>query len=173
MVSLFVILVAVYSAALVVRDMYELLKERRKIGPESRAAFIVVLCAMCALWMCWFLLCKNDPYRIELPDPIRWTGLVVTITGTILAVGALAQLRGVEGIDHLVTHGLFRRIRHPMYLGFILWIAGWSVFHGASVGIIAGLPGIASILWWRHLEDRRLTVQFGSAYGEYRKQTWF
>jgi protein-S-isoprenylcysteine O-methyltransferase Ste14 len=59
-----------------------------------------------------------------------------------LAVGALIQLRGVENIKHMVTAGLFRKIRHPMYTGFILWIFGWSVYHGALLSLAIGLFGV-------------------------------
>jgi protein-S-isoprenylcysteine O-methyltransferase Ste14 len=60
-----------------------------------------------------------------------------------------------------------------MYTGFILWILGWSIYHGAILGLGIGLIGIANILWWKHLEDVRLEVQFGSAYQQYRLTTWF
>jgi protein-S-isoprenylcysteine O-methyltransferase Ste14 len=153
--------------------VYELLKEARKINPESKLIFACILTAMCVLWMSWFWLCTVDPYRVDLPDAIRWSGLAVHLAGMILAVGALIQLRGVENIDHLVTTGLFKKIRHPMYAGFIAWILGWSIFHGALVSLAIGLPGIASILWWRHLEETRLEVQFGNRYSQYRLTTWW
>jgi protein-S-isoprenylcysteine O-methyltransferase Ste14 len=90
-----------------------------------------------------------------------------------LAVVALIQLRGVENIDHLVSTGLFKKLRHPMYTGFILWIIGWGPYHSAILSLGIGLVGIAGILWWRHLEDVRLEVQFGSRYQQYRLTTWF
>jgi uncharacterized membrane protein len=42
------------------------------------------------------------------------------------------------------------RTRHPMYLGFILWILGWAAFHGAVVSLAVGLVGIGNFLLWRH-----------------------
>jgi hypothetical protein len=33
--------------------------------------------------------------------------------------------------------------------------------------------GIASVLWWRHLEQARLEIQFAGTYQRYRLQTWF
>ena len=158
---------------LVIRSVYELLKEARKINTESKSIFACILTVMCVLWVSWFSLCLMDPYRMDLPDSVHWIGLAVFIIGTILAVGALIQLRGVENIDHLVTTGLFKKIRHPMYMGFISWIFGWSIYHSAIVSLAIGVPCIASILWWRHLEDGRLEVQFGKRYRTYRLTTWF
>jgi protein-S-isoprenylcysteine O-methyltransferase Ste14 len=169
----YTILVAVFVLSLAIRCIYELLKERRKIDPENKFIFAVILTAMCAFWISWFSLCPRDPFPLNLPGPIRWVGLLLFITGMVLAVGALIQLRGVENIKHLVTTGLFSKIRHPMYAGFICWIVGWSIYHAAPFSLAIGALGIAGTLWWRHLEDERLAIQFGSEYLRYGKQTWF
>jgi protein-S-isoprenylcysteine O-methyltransferase Ste14 len=60
-----------------------------------------------------------------------------------------------------------------MYVGFISWLLGWSIYHSALISLLIGLIGIVSVLWWRHLEERRLEVQFGSSYQQYRLTTWF
>jgi protein-S-isoprenylcysteine O-methyltransferase Ste14 len=128
---------------------------------------------MCALWVSWFVLCPLDPYKVNLPGFVRWSGFALFAVGMILAIGALLQLRGLENIDHLVTTGLFTRLRHPMYTGFVLWILGWSTYYGAIVSLAVGLVGIANILYWRRLEDARLLAQYGDTYQQYRLTTWF
>jgi protein-S-isoprenylcysteine O-methyltransferase Ste14 len=173
MTTEFLVLVILFLMSLAIRCGYELLKEAHKINPESKPIFAAILTVMCILWVSWFTLCRLDPFRIDLPDPVRWIGLATFALGMVLAVGALVQLRGVENIDHLVTSGLFKRIRHPMYVGFIAWILGWSVFHGAVVSLGIGLIGVVCVLWWRHLEEARLDVQFGTRYHEYKLSTWF
>jgi protein-S-isoprenylcysteine O-methyltransferase Ste14 len=97
----------------------------------------------------------------------------VLFAGLVLAVGALVQLKGVENIDHLVTTRFFGRVRHPMYLGFTLWILGWAVFQGSLVGFAVGLVGIGNILLWRHLEEQHLETRYGEVYRAYRARTWF
>ena len=169
----FLIPAILFPACLALRCGYELLKDAHKINPESKPVFAVVLTVMCILWVSWFTLCRLDPFQIPLPDPIRWIGFSIFAAGMVLAVGALIQLRGVENIDHLVTTGLFKKIRHPMYVGFIAWILGWSIFHSAIFSLAIGLIGIVSVLWWRRLEEARLEVQFGATYQQYRLTTWF
>jgi methanethiol S-methyltransferase len=90
-----------------------------------------------------------------------------------LSIGTLIQLKGVENISHLVTTGLFSRIRHPMYAGFILWILGWVIFHGALLSLFFGIVGIGNILYWRRQEERELESRYREAYREYRSGTWF
>jgi protein-S-isoprenylcysteine O-methyltransferase Ste14 len=121
MMGSFLGLVALYLAALAVRTSYELLKKAGRVDPRNQALFFMILLDMIVLWASWFTACSIDPVRFVLPAVVRGAGLAVLVAGLVLAVGALIQLGGVENIDHLVTTGFFGGVRHPMYLGFILW----------------------------------------------------
>ncbi len=167
------ILLVLFLVCLLIRNTYELLKNKGAAFAESKGVFILVLIAMLLLWLSWFAMCPRDPLGFTLPESLHWLGLTIFLAGTVLAVGALFQLRGVEHIDHLVTGGLFAKIRHPMYTGFILWIFGWAVFHGAGASLIGGLAAIWSILYWRQNEERGMEEQYGAQYREYRLHTWF
>jgi protein-S-isoprenylcysteine O-methyltransferase Ste14 len=93
--------------------------------------------------------------------------------GLVLAIGATIHLRGIENIDNLKTKGLFSKIRHPMYLGFILWIFGWAIYHGAVLSLCLGFVAIANIFYWQRSEERELESKYGKVYLEYRHNTWF
>ena len=173
MESTYLILILTFVVCLFVRTAYELLKEAGKVNPESKIIFAFIFTTMCTLWACWFALCPLDPFQVTIPDVLRWSGLSLFIVGMVLAFGALLQLKGLENIDHLVTTGLFTRIRHPMYTGFGLWILGWSTYYGAFASLAIGLIGIANIIYWRRLEDARLSAQYGDTYQQYRLTTWF
>ena len=162
-----------YLTCLAIRTGYEMLKKAGKVNPKNVVLFLFILLAMCLLWISWFVMCPQDPLHLTLPGLIRWVGLGIFIVGLVLAVGALIQLRGVENIDHLVTTGLFARLRHPMYLGFIFWILGWVIYHGAAASLLAGFVGIGNIIYWRHLEEDHLQRTYGDEYDAYRRQTWF
>ena len=90
-----------------------------------------------------------------------------------LVVGSVIQLRGVENINRLVTTGLYAKVRHPFYLGFLFLMLGAVVYYGALLSLLPGLLGVAVILYWQRLEEEALEAQHGEAYREYRKQTWF
>jgi protein-S-isoprenylcysteine O-methyltransferase Ste14 len=169
----FIALVALFLLALSIRTGYEMLKKAGKVNPKSVNLFLFILLTMCVLWISWFAMCPRDPLHLVLPGFVRWIGLGLLIVGLGSAVGALVQLKGVENIDHLVTTGLFSRLRHPMYLGFILWIFGWAIYHGAAASLIAGFVGIGNFIYWRHLEEKHLESVYGEEYREYRRKTWF
>jgi protein-S-isoprenylcysteine O-methyltransferase Ste14 len=169
----YLIPVVILVLALAMRSGYELLKEKGKVNPENKLVFAFIFLAMCALWASWFVLCPLDPYKINLPVPVRWSGFALFVVGIILAIGALFQLRGLENIDHFVTAGLFSSLRHPMYTGFVFWILGWSIYHSALVSLAVGLAGIANIFYWRRLEGARLLARYGDIYQQYQQATWF
>ncbi len=160
-------------ASLLTRNIYELLKKAGHIDLESRPVFAAILTVMMVMWVSWFAMCPMDPFRVALPDAVRWIGLSGVILGWALSLTALAQLRGVENINHLVTNGLFAKLRHPMYTGFLLWLLGWPLFHGATISFVTGLFGIGSVLYWRSLEEKALESTYGDKYRVYQTQTWF
>jgi protein-S-isoprenylcysteine O-methyltransferase Ste14 len=169
----FFLLLGLFLTGLAIRNVYELLKMAQRIQADNKVAFAVVFVAMSVLWVSWFSLCPLDLYPLSLPAVVRWTGLFMVIVGLGLAIAALLQLKGLENIKQLVTTGLYSRLRHPMYLGFILWILGWSTYHGAAISLLLGFLGIGSILYWRRLEDHGLVSRHGEAYRSYRAKSWF
>jgi protein-S-isoprenylcysteine O-methyltransferase Ste14 len=173
MKTTYILLIGLCLMGLFIRTCYELLKRAGRVDPKSKAVFPVVFIGMCMMLLSWPFLCILDPIQQTLPATIRWAGLLGIAFGLGLAVGGLIQLKGLENIDHLVTNGLFARIRHPMYTGFILWISGWVIYQGATLSFFIWLVSIANILYWRRIEERKLEVQFGEEYFRYKKSTWF
>jgi protein-S-isoprenylcysteine O-methyltransferase Ste14 len=161
-----------YLLCLAIRTEYELLKKAGRLDSKSVVSFSIILLVMILMWVSWFGMCPLDPIHLAIPALVRRIGFGIFVAGLVLAIVALIQLRGVENIDHLVTTGLFARLRHPMYLGFILWIFGWAIYHGAPTSFLVGLVGIGNILYWRHLEEEHLEKSFGDKYREYRQRTW-
>lgn len=169
----FLVLLFLYVACLTTRSTYEVFKKAGRVNLKSRILFSFVFSVMCLMWVSWFMMCPVDPYAVNLPLAVQWIGFGTFLVGWGLALGALVQLRGLEDIDHLVTGGLFSKLRHPMYTGFISWIVGWAVYHGAAVSLLVGVLGIVNILYWRRLEDAAMESRWGDLYREYRKGTWF
>jgi protein-S-isoprenylcysteine O-methyltransferase Ste14 len=158
---------------LAVRASYELLKKTGKVNQKSNTVIAIVFVGMCLMLSSWCFMCPLDPFRIRLPYIVKLIGLGMLITGLGIALGGLIQLRGMENIDHLVTSGLFSRIRHPMYTGFILWILGWVTCYGAAASLIVALVCIGNILYWRRIEEEKLLSAYGEAYLRYSEKTWF
>lgn len=170
--SAYLILAGLCLIGLMIRNGYELLKKRGRADVENKVVFVVVFAAMVTMLATWPFVCALDPGRVVVPRGVRWVGLGMMAVGIALAMGGMIQLRGVENIAHLVTTGLFSRLRHPMYTGFILWIIGWVAVYGSMVSPVIGVVCIGSILYWRHLEECALESHYGDDYRIYRRGTW-
>jgi protein-S-isoprenylcysteine O-methyltransferase Ste14 len=103
-----------------------------------------------------------------------WAGAALTAGGMVFTVWARIHIgRNWSGIvtikeDHeLVTAGPYAIVRHPIYTGLLLAIAGSALARAEWRGILAGLIAFGAL--WRKLrfEERWLRVQFGEAYLQY------
>jgi protein-S-isoprenylcysteine O-methyltransferase Ste14 len=169
----YLIILGLCLLGLLIRTSYEILKKRGSIDTKNVFIFLFVFVAMCMMLGSWPAMCPIDPWRIIFPSFIRWIGYGITTVAIVMAIIGIIQLRGLENIDHLVTSGLYSKIRHPMYTGFILWIIGWILSYGAMASFAVGLVAISNILYWGHLEEKALVSQYGEKYLNYRKKTWF
>ncbi|WP_373699255.1 isoprenylcysteine carboxylmethyltransferase family protein [Neisseria dentiae] len=72
----------------------------------------------------------------------------------------------------VVSDGIYRFSRNPMYLGMVLMLAGWALWLGQA----AAWPGVAGFAAYIHRfqilpEERILSAKFGAAYQAYCRNT--
>jgi protein-S-isoprenylcysteine O-methyltransferase Ste14 len=119
-----------------------------------------------------------------LPLDVPFRSVTAPAGAVALALGIALNLGGVIGVathkttivphhhvTALVTTGVYRFSRNPMYTGLAVAVAGASLVLGSWWPLIL-LPG--ALLAVRRLvidpEERYLTQRFGSIYDEYRKR---
>ncbi len=71
----------------------------------------------------------------------------------------------------LVTNGVYRFIRHPIYLAAILYVLGWPLIFSSLYGFFVALAFIPCILYRIKIEERMLIEEFGEQYVDYMKHT--
>jgi protein-S-isoprenylcysteine O-methyltransferase Ste14 len=170
--KLFVVLVIVCALTHLARDVYEVLKERQVLKPD-RTSFLVMFFNMAVLWLSWCVLCALDPYRLDVPGAIRYAGIGLFGVGVVVFVVGLLTLGTLESYDNdLVTKGIYSRIRHPMYLAFILWLAGLPLLFDGVFSFVLAPVFVANVLLWRSIEEQELEQRFVS-YGDYKRATLF
>lgn len=68
----------------------------------------------------------------------------------------------------LVTSGIYRRTRNPMYLGMLVVLVGWAVFLADALSMLAVVLFPAYITRFQiKPEERALLGLFGDAYASY------
>lgn len=107
--------------------------------------------------------------------PLRWTGFAVLAVGLAISWWharlfrrAGTNIHTFREPDVLVTRGLFRFTRNPMYLGFVLALAGLAAVLGAAtpVAVVAAYAVVADRAYIR-FEEAAMQRRFGDAYREY------
>ena len=154
-----------------IRTSYYVLANRGSELAEKKRFITILFIVMFFLWFAWFGMSLNDPCKMNLPSWARYTGLVFFIIGVCLFILSHIKIRGQE-TDRLITTGLYSKIRHPMYLGFIIWIIGFPVFTNAAFTLASVIIWIPQILYWRISEERQLGKKYED-YQDYKKGTWF
>lgn len=170
---MYYVILGVCAVGLLIRTTYELLKRTGRVDPRNPTVFRTVFTAMGFLLGSWIFLGAFDPLPLSIPWPWNLIGLVLAGAAAALVLLGVIRLKGLENIQELHTEGIYSTLRHPMYMGFILWILGWVLFHRAGASMILAAVCILDILLWRKFEEDALVEKFGDAYREYRKRTLF
>ena len=120
----------------------------------------------------------KQPQNLSVFPVLRIVGLALFIIGlTIMIVGQATLWRNYSGTvvireDHqLVTHGIYRFTRNPIYLGLIMVVIGIPVFAASMYGFLISLLLIPIILNRIRLEEELLTEEFQDAYQKYKETT--
>ncbi len=103
------------------------------------------------------------------------TGLtLIGMTGIAVARYQLGRSFAIRAeAKQLVTHGLYSRIRNPIYMFGSVFIAGLTlVLHRPSLWFLLVFIVIVQTLRAQR-EARVLEAAFGDAYRDYRRKTWF
>ncbi len=123
------------------------------------------------------------PIAHPLRLPLNLIGLIPLGLGLVLSAMAERQFKSVgtnvntfDAPTRLVTEGLFKYSRNPMYLGLVLILVGVWILLG-SVTPLVGVVGFILVTdrWYIAYEEQRLNETFGQAYEAYRVRTrrWF
>jgi len=118
------------------------------------------------------------PVASLLPPPWHWLGLVFIIPGILILLhSGLSFIRAKTGLlpfsdaTSLVTNGLYRYTRNPMYLGMVLFLLGVALF----LGSLSALAPVAIYTWIidrQFIRNEELFLQeiFGEEYLAYMRR---
>lgn len=116
---------------------------------------------------------------LHVENTIRYIGLLITIPGFVLMQAGekyLAKQFSIEVTlqkDHkLIQSGPYKVIRHPRYLGILIFFTGISLTFRSLLGIFIVLA-LAGVLIWRvFAEEKMMREEFGKEWKEYQSKTW-
>ncbi|MBV6647134.1 MAG: isoprenylcysteine carboxylmethyltransferase family protein [Cyclobacteriaceae bacterium] len=108
-----------------------------------------------------------------------YLGVFLGLAGVLVVILSFRYISGTQflGISHqvfekrLVMTGLHKYVRHPIYSGTILVFLSWVLVRGDSTSLITFGCMLAYLPFGIHLEEKKLLIEFGQSYAEYKKRT--
>jgi protein-S-isoprenylcysteine O-methyltransferase Ste14 len=179
--SAWFIAVCVSTIVWLYRNDPALLAERyRKVGSggQSRRDKIIVY-LLTVGFVAWIMLMPLDARRFHWTP--RMPFAVAVVGGAFLAVSWFLLLRSfidnpflsplvriqTEREHRVVSTGVYRLVRHPMYLGAVLMFLGGPVLVGAATALAVGLS-LSLLLVVRIADEERLLAHELAGYDDYR-----
>ena len=151
--------------------------QERRHSLENRIPppLVVVLIGAAMAVIAWF-----TP-ALEIGSNVRFA-----VGGIAIALGALVGVQGarafwrnkttispvdLESTSSLVTSGVFRFSRNPMYVGFAAMLVGWAVCLAAPWALVGPVAFVLFINRFQIIpEERVMRDKFGQAYDDYQAQ---
>jgi protein-S-isoprenylcysteine O-methyltransferase Ste14 len=135
----------------------------------------LVLCCLVSMMLLHWLL----PIAGVLPTPFNLLGLLPLVPGLVLNLAADrafkiagTNVKTFNEPDTLITYGLFRYSRNPMYLGFVFILAGaWMLLGSASPFLGVAAFFLVSNCYYIPFEEHMLAEKFGGRFEAYASKT--
>ncbi len=114
-----------------------------------------------------------DSVRFGVAHALAWLALALSLLGLTSLHRARTTINPVriETASSLVTTGVYRFTRNPMYLGLTSLLSAWAVYlavPGAALGPLTFL--VFTTRYQIIPEERALRQKFGSAYDGYARR---
>lgn len=113
-------------------------QDRPNISPMVHPPLVAVFFIVLAYFLGRFI-----PLPFTVPLVLRYLGLAMAFVGFLLGMGAFMEFRRARTtldphgtVKHLVTSGIYRFTRNPIYLGFLLMVIGLPLLSGWIWGLV-------------------------------------
>lgn len=141
---------------------------------------VALLLGMAAWWLAPLgpAIAWSEALRLGLAGGLVFTGLALDFSGLVAFVRRHTTINPLSPSKSraLVTSGVYRLTRNPMYLGLACLLSAWAVWLAA---LLPWLAPVAFVLYITRFqigpEERVLSELFGPAYTDYtrRVRRWF
>ncbi len=154
--------------------MLSISKAKPSATKQLIAPILASICLALMLLLHWLY-----PVGPLIHFPFNLAGLLLSGMGLAISFAAHGQFKKIgtnlypfSRPGKLVTDGLFRYTRNPMYLGLTLFLSGAWLFLGSlSPGVFAAAFLLVADRWYITYEEGQLLAIFGATYTAYQAKT--
>jgi protein-S-isoprenylcysteine O-methyltransferase Ste14 len=145
------------------------IKHKRYHGIARFFAFESIFILVLLNIRIWF----HDPFSSN--QIISWILLIFSlypaIAGYILLKRIGKPTANFENTSNLVKTGLYKYIRHPLYLSLLLLGTGAMLKDVHETQLVLGVVNLVAIYFTARIEEKEMTAKFGDDYRQYMKET--
>ena len=137
------------------------------------AGQLVLLFVFLVIWIGDSFALKKTIFLLEYVPPFLRIAFAIIIgaSGGWLAWAGMKQVFGTQrSRPELISDGVFRFVRHPIYLGAILFYLTMIIITGSLASVAVWIIIIFFYYLISKYEERILRQQFGESYDVYRKR---
>lgn len=150
----------------------------RKRIPHEMAVSLGALLGV-ALWFEAFMSLLTYEYAtFRMPGPLKTIGWALLWLGAVLAIVSMLTLRlrgkptsGWEHTTQLIETGIYRWVRHPLYLAGLVVVTGIGLLRTTVVSLILWASSAACLILAARFEDRFNGQKFGKEYRRYQARS--
>jgi len=118
------------------------------------------------------------PIPLAVPDVLRTIGFVIVVIGILLGGFAFVEFRKAHttvlphgSVSAIVTDGVYRFTRNPIYLGFLLMLVGFPLISGTYWGVLLTPVFVISMnSLVIEKEESYLEKKFGETYTSFKSR---
>ncbi|MSP13443.1 MAG: isoprenylcysteine carboxylmethyltransferase family protein [Chloroflexi bacterium] len=155
-------------------------KEQRKSGvPEHKVDLYLIQILRLAIVLLAPFSDQRAIGTLTIGDGVRFIGIILLVSGFLLIQIAEKYLDTQFSVevtlqdDHkLIQGGPYKFVRHPRYLGMLVFFLGISITFRSLFAIILVIA-LALVLVWRiSVEEDLIRQEFGKEWDDYCAKTW-
>jgi protein-S-isoprenylcysteine O-methyltransferase Ste14 len=164
-----IIIIIVGSLGIAVFSWWVSIKDKRYHGIFRFFSFESIFILLMLNYGYWFI----NPFGI--PQIVSWILLLASIivagVGFYLLKFVGSPAGKLENTKRMISVGLYKYIRHPLYLSLILLGFGTFFKHIEIAQVILAVINLASIVATAKVEENELKKRFGIEYKKYMERT--
>jgi protein-S-isoprenylcysteine O-methyltransferase Ste14 len=173
--------IAVVVGELVVGTLWRVVLTPFRKGSRGRRRWPIVagLSTVPLLWVAVSFCDRRSMFVFWDSPAIRWIGVGVFAAGGAIRLAALKELGrqysaflAIQHQHQLIRSGIYRRIRHPFYLGGLLNLPGAMLAFRSPFAVLVLVASLAFVVNRIGREEQLLLNEFPETYREYQHGTW-
>lgn len=138
-------------------------RHKTHVYPDQWSQILIPVVA--TFWFLTYGLAERIPQIINksliVDVEVMWVGVFLCLMGQIMSLAAILELKQSFGIvikiNEVVTSGIYRFVRHPMYLGYCMMTIGFMLMTPRPIHWLVYSMAIFLQIWRARIEERLLS----------------